>query len=98
MPPKGWRDIPYGGIIPEPGNSVEYDTGDWRVRRPIIDFAKCTHCMFCWLFCPDASMQVKNQKLQGVDLRHCKGCGICAQVCPHNAITMTDEAKVEKGA
>ncbi len=98
MPVKGWRDIPLGSVILEAGNSVEYSTGDWRVRRPIIDFERCTHCMFCWLYCPDASILVEDSKLRGVDLNHCKGCGICAQVCPRSAITMVDEAKIEKGA
>lgn len=97
MSQDGWRGLPLGGVIPEAGNSDEYDTGDWRVRRPVIEFGRCTHCMFCWLYCPDASVQVKDSKVVSIDLRHCKGCGICAETCPRKCITMMDEGKLEKG-
>jgi Pyruvate/2-oxoacid:ferredoxin oxidoreductase delta subunit len=29
-----------------------------------------------------------------IDFSYCKGCGICANVCPQKAITMIDERKV----
>jgi pyruvate ferredoxin oxidoreductase delta subunit len=39
------------------------------------------------LFCPDSSILVdpENEKMLGFNLDHCKGCGICAAVCPVNA-------------
>ena len=40
--------------------------------------------------CPDSSIPVKNQKREDFDLMHCKGCGICAKVCPFGAITMKE--------
>lgn len=33
-------------------------------------------------YCPDSSLPVAEGKLAGIDYLHCKGCGICAQVCP----------------
>jgi pyruvate ferredoxin oxidoreductase delta subunit len=84
---KGWRDIPIGGMILEAGNAVEYQTGGWRAFRPVRGAAECTHCFQCWLFCPDSSILVnpEREEMAGFDLDHCKGCGLCARVCPVNA-------------
>ena len=89
----GWREIPEGGLIVEAGNAVEYITGAWRSQRPVLDLEKCTHCLFCWIHCPDCSILVEEEKMKGFDLDHCKGCGICAQVCPVEAITMIQETE-----
>jgi len=95
---KGWRELPIGGLILEPGNSEEYNTGAWRAFRPLLHPDRCTHCLFCWLYCPDAAIAVKDSKMVGFDLMHCKGCGICAKVCPQkpSAITMVEEAEALK--
>jgi 2-oxoacid:acceptor oxidoreductase delta subunit (pyruvate/2-ketoisovalerate family) len=91
----GWRDLPLGGLILEAGNAERYPTGDWRTLRPVIDLEKCTHCMLCWFFCPDSAILVSGGKVVGADLTHCKGCGICAVVCPVKiqAIGMVEEAQ-----
>ena len=83
---KGWQEIPIGGMILEAGNSVAYQTGDWRAFRPVRGEADCTDCLQCWLFCPDSSISVdaEHGQMTGFDLEHCKGCGICAAVCPVN--------------
>jgi Pyruvate/2-oxoacid:ferredoxin oxidoreductase delta subunit len=36
---------------------------------------------------------VKDGKPTGVHYGYCKGCGICAQVCPKEAIVMEEERK-----
>jgi pyruvate ferredoxin oxidoreductase delta subunit len=84
---KGWQDIPIGGMILEAGNAAEYRTGGWRAFRPLRGEAECIHCFQCWLFCPDSSILVDaaEDKMAGFDLDHCKGCGICAAICPVNA-------------
>ena len=87
MEQKGWRDIPIGGMILEAGNAVEYLTGGWRAFRPVRGEAQCINCMQCWLFCPDSSILVdaENEEMTGFNLDYCKGCGICASICPVNA-------------
>ena len=84
---KGWREIPIGGMILEAGSMAEYHTGSWRAFRPVFGETECIHCFQCWLFCPDSSILVEteNGKITGFDLDYCKGCGICASVCPVNA-------------
>lgn len=82
-----------GATIPVAGNSVEVRTGGWRSQVPIIDSEKCTGCMLCYFYCPDASIIVKDGKAVAIDLDHCKGCGICAKECPANAITMKNDDK-----
>ena len=71
-------------------------TGEWRAKRPIIDLSKCTPCKkqkdtcyLCWLYCPDGT--VKRGIPLEIDLQYCKGCGVCAQVCPTKAIRMEVE-------
>ncbi|MEE9198554.1 MAG: 4Fe-4S binding protein [Dehalococcoidia bacterium] len=88
----GWRETSPGGVITEAGNAVEVDTGSWRTSRPVIDWEACTHCLICWVFCPDSSFPVENGKLKEIDLEHCKGCGICAIECPRKCIVMVPEA------
>jgi pyruvate ferredoxin oxidoreductase delta subunit len=80
----GWKDIPMGGLIVEAGNAAEYATGGWRAFRPIWDADRCIHCMQCWVFCPDSSIFVKDGKMTGIDLVHCKGCARQGQVHYHD--------------
>jgi len=82
-----------GATIPEAGNSVYNETGGWRTNVPTIDVEKCTGCMLCYFYCPDASIIVEDGVATGVDLEHCKGCGICATECPVDAIVMSLEEK-----
>jgi 2-oxoacid:acceptor oxidoreductase delta subunit (pyruvate/2-ketoisovalerate family) len=84
-PNAGWKDLPQGGIIPEGGTAAEFNTGDWRSQKPLWDEEKCINCLQCWVNCPDSSIKVADQKMIGIDYKHCKGCGICAEVCPPKA-------------
>jgi pyruvate ferredoxin oxidoreductase delta subunit len=72
-------------------------TGSWRVLRPVIDYEKCVPartgrpaCFYCWLYCPDSVVSKTVRPL--IDLDYCKGCGICAEECPSNAIAMLEES------
>ncbi|OGL40558.1 MAG: hypothetical protein A3C43_01910 [Candidatus Schekmanbacteria bacterium RIFCSPHIGHO2_02_FULL_38_11] len=95
---KNWKELPIGGVIEEPGNSEQYNTGSWRTYRPVWDFNKCIQCLQCWIYCPDSCIIVENEKVEGCNLYHCKGCGICANECPPKvkAITMFEEVEFHK--
>ena len=69
---------------------MRYKTGDWRTFRPVVDPGKCTHCLLCWIFCPDIAIR-RGEKVAEIDYNFCKGCGICASECPVKAITMEEE-------
>jgi len=89
----GWKDIPFGAHVPDPGSTVNYKTGDWRSQMPVLDREKCNYCGFCYIFCPEGCYQDMGdkEKYYRVDLDYCKGCGICAYECPQNAIEMVTE-------
>jgi len=88
----GWKSIPMGGILLEPGSALNYKTGDWRAFKPIVDQNKCTNCLLCWIFCPDAAIN-RLEKFVEVNYDYCKGCGVCANECPVKAITMVEEKR-----
>ena len=86
---KDWRQIPMGGMIINPPNTQEYNTGTWRTMRPVLNKEKCIHCMQCWLFCPDEAIIVENEEMKGHSLVHCKGCGLCIASCRSGAINLS---------
>ena len=92
----GTRDCQHICDESSPGIGEAGRTGEWRSAFPVVDQKKCTParqnkpaCFLCWLYCPDAVIS-KTIPIQ-VNLEYCKGCGICAQVCPVQAITMVNE-------
>jgi len=95
-PDAGWRELPKAGFILDAGNADEYKTGGWRAFRPIHNPDICINCLQCWAYCPDSSFIVEDGKITGIDYEHCKGCGICASVCPtkpEKAIQMVKEER-----
>jgi pyruvate ferredoxin oxidoreductase delta subunit len=64
-------------------------TGSWRTFVPVLDPDRCTKCLLCWVYCPEACIS----KDLDIDLDYCKGCGICAEECPQDAIAMVKEEK-----
>jgi len=65
-------------------NSFTASVADWRVVKPVFNKDFCIDCQFCWIYCPDMSIISRDKKMVGVDMDHCKGCGICVDVCPTN--------------
>jgi len=85
---KSWRDLPLGGIIPEPKTSLYNKTGNWRAMKPVLDNGKCIKCLLCWIHCPEPAILRGDDDSVQIDYDYCKGCGICANVCPVHAIEM----------
>lgn len=81
-----------------PSNSFTASVADWRIEKPIFNKDYCIDCQFCWIYCPDISIISRDKKLIGVDMDHCKGCGICVEVCPTNpkSLLMFDERADEE--
>jgi len=65
-------------------NSFTASVADWRIEKPVYNKDYCIDCQFCWVYCPDVSIISRDKKMIGVDMDHCKGCGICVEVCPTN--------------
>jgi pyruvate ferredoxin oxidoreductase delta subunit len=73
-------------------------TGTWRTMRPILNPENCImvkrnkhNCHLCWLYCPEGT--VSREIPPKINITYCKGCGICADECPHEAITMIPESE-----
>jgi pyruvate ferredoxin oxidoreductase delta subunit len=88
----GWKSLPMGAAVTEPGSAVKYKTGDWRAFKPIVDKTKCVNCLLCWIYCPDSAI-IRRERWVEINYEHCKGCGICAHECPTKAIEMVEEQK-----
>ena len=86
-----WKDLEIGSIVTEPGSASQYQTGTWRSERPIIDLDKCNKCGLCYIFCPDAAIEMNDEGYPELNLFYCKGCGICSAECPTKAITQVEE-------
>ncbi|MBA7706207.1 hypothetical protein ES703_115056 [subsurface metagenome] len=52
---------------------------------------QCDSCDFCRIFCPDLCITRKVKGEIEIDYDFCKGCGICAFICPKGAIEMVLE-------
>jgi len=102
MDPRGAHQI----AMSSPGIGEAGRTGDWRSEFPVITAEAClpfksgrNSCQICWGHCPDNCITQGSPPT--IDLTYCKGCGICVEVCPTDAIVMHPEAEFaafERGA
>ena len=89
----GWKDLPVGVDIIEPGSARQNRTGDWRSERPEWDHSKCVQCAVCVIFCPEGCLSLNEQAYPEADLDYCKGCGICQHECVTGCIHMEMEVE-----
>ena len=81
------------GTVTVPGGSRVNKTGSWRTSvKPHHLHLKCTACDMCALNCPEGCVYGDGKNTYYADEDYCKGCGICARVCPVQDIEMIPEA------
>ena len=91
--PKSYKDLLPGGVILATPDRPRKKTGDWRDEKPVLYTEACINCLLCWVRCPETAILTEDQRMKGFDYDYCKGCGICAQTCPTEAIRMVDDAE-----
>lgn len=79
---KTWKQVDPGGQVMTPGSSVNYRSSDWSPKVAEWIPEHCTHCLMCWVMCPDNCIMIQADRIVGVDEYYCKGCEICIEVCP----------------
>lgn len=101
-PKKQWlpsyKELPAGGMLIEarteagligPGSFIENKVSGWATFRPLRDREKCTMCLLCWFFCPEGTIvRISDKGDLMTNYDYCKGCGVCANECPVDAIKM----------
>jgi pyruvate ferredoxin oxidoreductase delta subunit len=85
--PTGKKDMPKTPYS-KPTIGATGKTGSWRTFDPIVNRDECNKCRICWLYCPEAVINIDEEGYPVVDFDYCKGCGICAEVCPKKCIEM----------
>ncbi|MCL5075795.1 MAG: 4Fe-4S binding protein [Chloroflexi bacterium] len=75
-----------------PGGLSRHNREVSRVSVPKVDMAKCTMCSLCWIYCPDGVISRQGKIV--IDYEYCKGCGVCAEECPVQAIEMVVEERL----
>jgi pyruvate ferredoxin oxidoreductase delta subunit len=96
--PRAWQHLPIGGVIPDGGTSSAYETGTWRTSRPLWNAAQCTHCLLCWIYCPDSAIIVEDGRMVAIAFDYCKGCGVCAYECPKEGVlAMVPDVPADNG-
>ncbi|MBM4330935.1 MAG: glutamate synthase [Deltaproteobacteria bacterium] len=54
----------------------------------------CNLCDNCYIYCPDVAIVKQGEDEPNViDYDHCKGCGVCVEECPRDAMVMEEERR-----
>jgi len=82
----------FGPLVVKPYRSKGDKTGSWRIKlKPKFLQKDCIACKVCVLICPESCIQGKDKNTYIANYDYCKGCGLCAQVCPKADIVMVEE-------
>lgn len=85
------------GVVVQPGTTRDQKMQGWRVYRPRFLQKDCIGDRACEICCPDGAVYRIDKRKYDVDLDACKGCGICAEMCPVEDIEMEIERQPEAG-
>ncbi len=58
--------------------------------RRCLECGTCNECLNCLWFCPDVAIHKRSGFGFDIDEEHCKGCGICVEECPRDALTLVE--------
>lgn len=87
----------FGPLTVKPAKSKGDKTGAWRVQmRPKYLKKNCIACKQCVYICPEGCISGTEKNAFDPDYTYCKGCGLCALVCPKKDIEMIEEKKESK--
>jgi 2-oxoacid:acceptor oxidoreductase delta subunit (pyruvate/2-ketoisovalerate family) len=54
----------------------------------------CNNCENCYLYCPEGAIYPqKTTPGYQIDYDYCKGCGVCVEECPRNALALEEEER-----
>lgn len=76
------------GIDPLNDSNIEYEKKISTVKKPVINYEKCTGCGKCIETCNFRALKSETSNKPQLIKYKCEGCGLCAHVCPENAISM----------
>jgi len=85
------NEVIKGMIVVDRKQRGGLDVSSWRMYVPVVDPEKCSGCMVCALYCPEAAIHANQEGKPEVDMRFCKGCGVCANECPTKTLKMAKE-------
>lgn len=95
-PVYGYLNMPWGGVIVNPGNMAAKDLSASRQGfLPAFSREKCIDCAQCDMVCPDFCFVWENgvdkrgrpaMNLLGINYQYCKGCLKCVEACPTDAL------------
>ena len=85
----------FGPLTVRPAKSKGDKTGAWRIQlRPKYLQKDCIYCKLCLQICPEGCIQGNAKNALMPDYTYCKGCGLCAVICPKKDIEMIEESSV----
>lgn len=86
-----------GGVNLSLGSTITNDLQGCREGfMPKYIREKCIDCGLCESTCPDMVFQFKDGVNLGLDIYHCKGCLRCCEICPTQALVISQEGSCTK--